>query len=106
MVNSERNIERAVEEFFANTSSEEILRLWDECARAEYDGTISVGEYMKRTEQQQVRVAESEEGEEIASTAFRRGKIKGAILALSSNVPDAVLSGKKPLYRVELQTAS
>ena len=40
------NIGQELEDFFAGTSDEEILKLWNECARKEYEGTITVSEYM------------------------------------------------------------
>lgn len=40
------NIGQELEDFFAGTSDEEILKLWKECAREEYEGTITVSEYM------------------------------------------------------------
>ena len=40
------NIGQELEDFFARTSDEEILKLWNECAREEYEGTITVSEYM------------------------------------------------------------
>ena len=39
-------VEQELEDFFAETSDEEILKLWNECAREEYEGTITVSEYM------------------------------------------------------------
>lgn len=40
------NIGQELEDFFARASDEEILKLWNECAREEYEGTITVSEYM------------------------------------------------------------
>ncbi len=40
------NIGQELDRFLAETSDEEILKLWNQCAREEYEGTITVSEYM------------------------------------------------------------
>lgn len=40
------NIDKEVEAFFANTSKDEVLRLWRETKSSDHEGGITVSEYI------------------------------------------------------------